>query len=214
MKPCVLFAAAVTLVAETGIRPRAAATDYAAHASAGGATIAATILSPAEAKKAFAVDPNKLGYTVVEIAVYPDRDVEIAARDFLLRVEKDGRTVRPASPAAIGDRPAAKPPKIPEHVQVHGGGTVGYESGRYGRGVYTGGGVGVTVGAPPAPAPPPKAPGQDTADYESGALPEGRFGKPIAGYLYYLVKLKPKSAVEITWYGADGQAHLSMPPTK
>ena len=214
MKPCVLLACAATLFAETGIRARPAATDYAAHASGGGATIAATILSPADAKKAFAVDPNKLGYTVVEIAVYPDRDTELAVRDFLLRIEKDSRTIRPASPAAIGDRPAAKPPKIPERVQVHGGAEVGYETGRYGRGVYTGGGVGVGVGAPPAPAPPPKAPGQDTADYESGALPEGRFGRTVAGYLYYPVKLKPKSAVELTWYGADGQVRLSMPPTK
>jgi hypothetical protein len=209
MQRLVLFAIAATLCAETGIRPRAAATAYAAHQSGGGATIAATVLTAAEAKKAFAVDPNKLGYTVVEIAVFPDRDTEVALRDFVLST-KDGRLVRPASPAAIGDRPAAKPPKLPEHVQVHGGAGVGYESGRYGRGVYTGGGVGVSVGAPPAPAPPPKAPGQDTADYESRALPEGRFDKPVAGYLYFKVTPPKKSTLDLTWYGAEGQVRLVM----
>ena len=81
-------------------------------------------------------------------------------------------------------------------------------------GVYTGGGVGVGVGAPTAPAPPPKASGQDTADYESGALPEGRFNKPVAGYLYFKVMPPKKSALEITWYGADAQVRLAMPPTK
>jgi hypothetical protein len=214
MKLPAALAVAATLFAETGIRPRAAAGDYAAHGSGGGATIAATILSASEAKKAFAVDPGKLGYTVVEIGVYPDRNVEIAWRDFVLNTGKDGRLVRPAAPAAIGDKPVTKAPKIPERVQVHGGGEVGYESGRYGRGVYTGGGVGVGIGDRPTAAPAPKAPGQDTADYESGALPEGRFGKPLAGYLYFPVKLKPKSSVVITWYGADGQVRLPMPPTK
>ena len=214
MKPCVLLALSATLFAETGIRPRAAARDYAAHASGGGATVAATILTPAEAKKAFAVDPNKLGYTVVEIAVYPDRPVELALRDFVLSTGKESRLVRPVTPAVIGDRPAAKPPKLPENVQVHGGATVGYETGRNRRGVYTGGGVGVGIGDRPAPSPPPKAPAQDTADYESGALPEGRFGKPVAGSLYFPVKLKAKSDVALTWYSADAPVRLAMPPTR
>jgi hypothetical protein len=210
MQRLVLFTLAATLFAETGIRPRAAATDYTAHQSGGGATIAASILTPAQAKKAFTVDPAKLGYTVIEIAVYPDRDTEIASKDFVLATGNDGRLIRPTSPAAIGDRPASKTPKIPERVQVHGGAEVGYESGRYGRGVYTGGGVGVGVGAPPASAPPPKAPGQDTADYESGALPEGRFNKPVAGYLYFKVTPPKKTPLDLTWYAPDAQLRLPL----
>lgn len=224
MKQLVLLSVAATLWAETGLKPRPAATDYAAHQSGAGATIAATVLSGDQAKKIFAVDLNKLGYTVVEIAVYPDRDVEIAARDFLLRIGQDGSTVRPATPSTIAgrlDRKNSPPPKIPERVQVHGSQTVGYGTGPYGRGgVYTASTVGVSVGDPGIPPPPPRpSKGKDTdslsvqVDLENQALPEGRFNRPIAGYLYFPAALK-KSRVEITWYGADGQVRVPMPPTK
>jgi hypothetical protein len=213
------------LFAQTsGVRPRDSARVYAAQGSGNSATAGATILTPDQAKKLFAVDLNKLGYTVVEIAVYPDRDVEVAARDFLMKVGTDGSTVRPAAPATIAgrlsDKGSTKPPKIPERVQVHGSETIGYESGPYGRGVYTGTTVGVGIGGPPAPAPPPRqSKGKDTdalsvqVDLENQGLPEGRFSKAVAGYLYFPVTLK-KTAVEITWYGADGQVRLPMPPTK
>jgi hypothetical protein len=225
MKQLVLLSLAATLCAETGLRPRPSASDYAAHESGAGATIAATVLSPDQARKLFAVDLNKLGYTVVEIAVYPDRDVEVAARDFLLRIGQDGSTVRPATPSTIAGRLHRKdspPPKIPERVQVYGGQTVGYGTGGpYNRGgVYTESTVGVAVGAPGPPPPPPRSSkGKDTdslsvqVDLENQALPDGRFNRPVAGYLYFPATPK-KSAVEITWYGADGQVRLPMPPTK
>ena len=50
-------------------------------------------------------------------------------------------------------------------------------------------------------------------DLENQALPEGRFNQPVAGYLYFPSTAK-KAVVEITWYGADGQVHLPLPPTK
>jgi hypothetical protein len=213
MRPLILLTLAAALLAETGVRPRAAATEYAAHQSGGGATIAATILTPAEAKKRFGLDLQKLGYTAVEIAVYPDRDVEVAARDFLLRVAGEGRTVRPVAPRAIGPKENRKPPKIPERVQVYGGQRVGYGTGPYGRGgVYTDTTVGVGIGDRPA-SPPPQNPGTDTASLEADALPEGRFDKPVAGYLYFPVTLK-KSAVDLTWYGSDAPVRLAMPRTK
>jgi hypothetical protein len=226
MRPLVLLTLAATLLAQTGVRPRDAAADYAARASGNSATVGATILTPDQAKKLFAVDLHKLGYTVVEVAVYPERDVEVAARDFLLKVGTDGNTVRPATPAAIAGRidrksDSSKPPKIPERVQVHGSETIGYETGPYHRGVYTDSRVGVGVGAPqPAPPPPPhSSKGKDTdalsvqVDLENQALPEGRFSKPVAGYLYFPVTLK-KTTVELTWYGADAQVRLPMPAIK
>jgi hypothetical protein len=219
------MALAATLIAQTGVRPRDAAADYASHASGNSATVGATILTPDQAKKLFAVDLHKLGYTVVEIAVYPDRDVEIAARDFLMKVG-DGSTSRPAAPSTIAGRidkknDSSKPPKIPERVQVHGSETIGYESGPYHRGVYTDSRVGVGVGTPQQPPPPPprSSKGKDSdalsvqVDLENQALPEGRFRNPVAGYLYFPVTLK-KTTVEITWYGADGQVHLPMPAIK
>ncbi len=226
MKKFVLLACAVALVAgETGIRPRPNVSDYPAHQSGAGATLGAMVVPPEQVKKLFAVDLNKLGYVVVEMAVYPDRNVEIAARDFLLRIAGDGSTVRPASPATIAGRLHKKdspPPQLPERVQVHGSETIGYGTGTYGGrrtgGVYTESTLGVGVGEPRRPPPPPRS-GKDKdslsaqVDLENQALPEGRFSQPVAGYLYFPAAPK-KSALEITWYAADGQVRLPLPSTK
>src|SRR3954464_7109639 len=124
MKTLLIFAFAATLSAETGIRARASAADYPAHEKGAGATVGAAVLTPDQTKKLFAVDLTKLGYIVVEVAVYPDRDVEIAARDFLLRAVSDGSTLRTAPPSTIAAKLDKKdthgPPKIPERVRVHG----------------------------------------------------------------------------------------------
>ena len=227
MKPLVLILGSLTLLfAETGIRPRASAADYPTHKSGAGVTLAAAVVPPDQVKKLFAVDLNKLGYMVVEIAVFPDRNVEIAARDFLLRVTTDGNTSRPATPATIAGRlhhKDAPPPQLPSRVQVYGAETIGYESGSYGGrragGVYTESTVGVGVGGPSAPPPPPPHSKKDTdalsvqVDLENVALPEGRFDKPVAGYLYFPAPPK-KSSLEITWYGSDGQVRLALPSTK
>jgi hypothetical protein len=137
----------------------------------------------------------------------------VAAHDFLLRVVGEGRTVRPASPRTVGPKENVKPPKIPERVQVYTGQTVGYGTGPNRRGgVYTATTVGVGIGDPHAP-PRTSTPVPDTANLEADALPEGRFDKPVAGYLYYPVTPK-KSAVEITWYGSGAPVRLAMPRTK
>jgi hypothetical protein len=227
MKQLVLLTLAATLFAETGVRPQPSASDYAAHQDGKGVTLGATVLTQDQAKKVFAVDLNKLGYTVVEVAVYPDRDVEVATRDFIFRDPKDGSTVRPAAPSTIagklGRKESPSIPKIPENTQVYGSETIGYESGPYRRGVYTASTVGVAHGEPgptPPPAPPKTSKGKDTdslsvqVDLENQALPEGRVSKPVAGYLYFPATPKKGTAVEITWYGEDGQVRLQMPPTK
>ena len=229
-KNVVLLCAAVTLFAgETGIRPRASASDYPARQTGPGVTLGAAIVPPDQVKKLFAVDLNKLGYTVVEMAVYPDRDVDIATRDFVLRLTSDGTTLRPVAPSTIAarlnkDKKPSQPPQLPGHVQVYGSQTVGYESGSYGGrragGVYTESTVGVGVGDPRVNTPPPPATSGKAKDsmsvqveLESVALQEGRFDQRIAGYLYY-PSVPRKAAVEITWYGPDGQLHLTMPSTK
>lgn len=231
MKPLLLFMLAATLSAESGIRARATASDYPAHQAGAGAMVGAAILTPEQTKKLFAVDLTKMGYIVVEVGIYPDRDVEVAARDFLMRATADGSTLRPVTPSAIAaklDRKDSKnggPPKIPERVQVHGQETIGYGTGSYGGrrtgGVYTESTVGVGVGGPgTAPPPdPPKSRGKAKdalsvqVELEDSALPEGRWSHPVAGYLYFPAPPK-KSAVEITWYAADGQVRLPMPPSK
>jgi hypothetical protein len=227
MKKFVLISIAMAAFAgEVGIRPRPAATDYPAHQSGAGVTLGAVVVPADQVKKLFAVDLNKLGYIVVEMAVYPDANVEIAARDFLLRIGSDGSTVRPASGATIAGRlhtKAAPPPQLPSRVQVHGSETIGYESATYGGrrtgGVYTESTVGVGIGDQPMPTPAPKSGKKDTdalsvqVDLEDQALPEGRFSQPVAGYLYFPATPK-KSSLEITWYQPDGQVRLPLALTK
>jgi len=226
MRKLLLLAAATALFAgETGIRPRPGASDYPAYATGAGATIAAAVVPPEQVKKLFAIDLNKLGYVVVEVAVYPERSVEVASRDFVLRMASDGTIARPAPPSTIAgriDKKDAPAPKIPERVQVHGSETIGYGSGGYngrrGGGVYTESTVGVGIGEP-RPAPPPGRSGKSKdslgvqVDLENQALPEGRFAQPVAGYLYFPAAPK-RSGIEITWYAADGPVRLAPPPTK
>jgi hypothetical protein len=228
MKKLVLMSLAAALFAgEAGIRPRGSASEYTTHQSGAGVTLGATVVPPDEVKKLFAVDLNKLGYIVVEMAVYPDRNVEIAARDFLLRIGSDGSTVRPVTPATIAGRLQKKnspPPQLPSRVQVHGAETIGYESATYGGrragGVYTESTVGVGIGDQPArTTAPPRSGKKDSdalsvqVDLENQALPEGRFSQPVAGYLYFPGTAK-KTSLEITWYGADGQVRLPLPSIK
>jgi hypothetical protein len=88
--------------------------------------------------------------------------------------------------------------------------------------VYTESTVGVGVGGPGVPPPPPPPPSGKSKDkdalsiqveLENAALPEGRFDHPVAGYLYFPAPPK-KAAIEITWYGGDGQVRLEMPAAK
>jgi hypothetical protein len=218
-----------------GIPPRGGASEYPAHAKSPGFTVAAAALGPEQASKLFAIDLNKQGYIVFEVAVYPEpaSEVNIQARDFLLRVSSDPATLRPVSASLIAGRiqqkNAPKPPKtLPGDVQVYSTTTIGYESGGYdpatGRrasGVYTGTGVGVAVGAPPPPPAPPRpgATDQDRdaieQDLDSKALPEVKTVDPVAGYLFFPKPAsKAKGTYRLTCYGEHGQVNLEIPVPK
>jgi hypothetical protein len=223
---------------DTGIRPRASASDYPTRQNGEGVTLAAGVVSPEQVKKLFSTDLTKLGYMVVELAVYPDPDknIEIAGRDFMLRVTPEGTTIRAVKASVIAGQlhkkePASSTPsapaKLPGNVAVYPTATVGYETGTYnGRrtsGVYTGAGVGVGVGGPTVDSTPPPAPGGTKkpdslsvqVELEERALPEGQAHEPIAGYLYFpKPELKKKSSLDLTWYGPAGQIRLALPPAK
>jgi hypothetical protein len=221
----------LSLTLGAGIRPRATAADYPAHESAGGVTVAAAVIPPDQVKKLFAANLNKMGYVVVEVAVYPDdgNEVDLRSRDFLLR-SGSGSTVRPVSVDVITSRMeqknAPKAPPLPSNVQVYTGTTIGYESGGYdpvtgrrGGGVYTGTSVGVGIGNYPAPPPPnPSGPDPISAgpDLASQALPETKTIQPVAGYLYFPKPegWKEKSAQHLTYYGEHGQVRLEIPAPK
>jgi hypothetical protein len=235
-----LAAGALLAQGERGIRPRPSASDYPAHQNGASATVAAAMLTPEQIRKQFAVDLNHLGYVVVEVGLYPDpsKNVEVAARDFMMRVTPEGTTLRPVSASTIaaqlhkkeGPASSTKVPNSP--VQVSTGTTIGYESGgvypngqRRPGGVYTATGVGVGVGGPgqrpddPRGTPPrPSAQGKDTdslsvqVDLENQALPEGKIDQPVAGYLYFTKPvLKKKSSLDLTWYGPGEQVKVPLP---
>ena len=232
-----LAAGALVAQGERGIRPRQSASDYPAHENGTAATVGAAVLSPEQAKKLFAVDLNHLGYLVVEVAVYPDpsKNVELAARDFMLRVTPEGSTTRPVSASAIAAQlhkhePASRTTVPNSPVQVYTTTGVGYETGggtyngRRQGGVYTQTGVGVGVGDPGAdphrvpPQQPPAASGKDTdslsvqVDLEKQALPEGKIDQPVAGYLYFVKPvMKKKSSLDLTWYGPGEQVRVPLP---
>jgi hypothetical protein len=245
MKKVILVAlAAGALIAqgERGIRPRPSASDYPAHQNGASATLAAALLSPEQTRKQFAVDLNHLGYVVVEIALYPDpsKNVEVAARDFMLKVSPEGTTLRPVSASTIAAQLHKKEPAssttVPNSpVQISTGTTIGYGTGgtypngqRRPGGVYTDTGVGVGVGGPGQrpddprgvpPRPSSTSQGKDAdslsvqVDLENQALPEGKIDQPVAGYLYFTKPvMKKKSTVDLTWYGPGEQVKVPLPP--
>ena len=180
-----------------GIRPRGSATDYPAHETAGGVTVAAAVIPPEQVRKLFATDLNGGGYIVLEVAVYPEagRELNVASGDFMLQMGPNSETVRAASPPAIASilqkKNLPKPPR-PGDITITPGATIGYESGGYdpatGRrthGVYTGAGVGVGVGGAGAPqVPGPASTDRDRTtmqqELEDKALPEGKTTTAVA----------------------------------
>jgi hypothetical protein len=222
-----LMSAAVAVAGEHGMTPRSDPADYAAHSSAKGVTIAASLIPADQLKKVFSADVSR-GYVVFEVAVYPSTGVEpeVATNDFTLRTPPEATTMRAAGAEAVAasaipydKHTPSTPSSAPGNVHVYTESTIGYESGGNGRrgGVYTGGGVTVTNYPPPA-APPSSSSSKDQRRDElqialqDKALPEGRVAAPVAGYLYFP---KPSSrhkidTYELAWYGQDGTIRLQV----
>ena len=207
-----------------GIRPRDSSADYPAHETTAGATVAAAVVQPDQARKIFATDLHRGGYIVAEVAVYPEagRVVDLSNADFVLRIDSETvRTVGASAIAAIVVKQEHKPLQ-PNDVTVVTSASVGRATvndpvtGRRGSVVYTDTGVGVGVGQSGGP-PNPAAPDRDRAaiqqELEEKSLPEGKATSAVAGYLYFpRPRGKAKSAaVELTYYGAAGQLKLRLP---
>jgi hypothetical protein len=211
------------LLADNGIRPRGSPVDYPVHGVGDGVTIGAALVPPAQVRKIFATDLNGAGYTVVEVAVFPDagRDIDILAADFTLSSGSESSLVYPISARSIAgvlDRRSA--PRAGRDTQVDT--TIGYETGtdpitgRRVSGVYTG--VGVANGPAGTLGPPPAGPDSWTMqqELEERSLPEGKITKPVAGYLYFpkLSKKSKSAGYDLTYYGANNKVRLSIPAAK
>lgn len=216
-----LLAVAGASQVREGTRARADGADYPAHAERDGIAIGAAILSPDQVRNTFATDLNR-GYLVVEVALYPNSSssVDVARSDFALRIAGT-QTARAANPRAIAasrQKGANSPGNIDVYPQVG----IGYESGPRGydpvTGTVRGGGIrtsaGVGVGGG-APGPASTDRDRKTMELEllEKSLPEGATTRPVAGYLYFPLAARKKSATyELEYQAPGGRIALRLPP--
>lgn len=228
----VCIAAAALLADGTGgIPPRNRDSDYPAHQTTGDLTLAAALLSPAEAKKVFTADLDRAGYLVFEVAAYPGNgaQIDLAPDQFTLRSANDTAIVPTSSPDSIVEamyKGKRTTPQVPGKVAVYNTATIGYESGGPGRrgGVYAGGSTTVGVGNPPVAPPPPSSSNpqvdRDTllAELSAREFPTVKTSTPVAGYLYFVKPGgRPRNGVyELTYIfsGLNGQNIVLQVPAK
>jgi hypothetical protein len=229
---CVCLAGGLLLAGDgNGIRPRGNATDYPAHETSGGITVAGAVIPPDECRRMFSADLDKAGYVVIEVAIYPEnRSVDLSSTDFMLRIGSDSdasRAVSARTLAASLYKKDNRQPQVSQPIDVATSGTVGWENGRdpitgqRRSGVYTGAGVGVGTGTgrgyPNDPSRPSPT-GRDRATLEQElldtALPEGPTRHTVAGYLYFPKPSKKakNGTYELTYYGEPDKIHLVLPP--
>jgi hypothetical protein len=212
-------AAAVFAAAKDGISPRASVSEYPAKAEEETVAIGAALLSPAQVTGAFSTDLSR-GYVVVEAGVFPKAGstVDLGPGDFMLRIAGTSTALRPAGPKAIAgalQRASSKDRDVTVNPTVG----VGYESGGgygpYGRrsgGWTTATGVGVGIGSPG------RQPGSTDADRRTmetelaeQQIPEKVITGPVAGYLYFPVKLKSRNVDwELEYNSPAGKAVLKL----
>lgn len=186
------------------MHPRPNMHDYRVQAKVTGATLAASVLSPAEVRSAFTIDLAGKGYTVVEVAFYPDQgNLRISPEDFTLRLSGDkSAEMRPVAASviarALGKKSPSQTPSIKPPVEVSSTSTIGYETyptyDQNGRprqtgGVVMGSGVGIGTGIGGGHSDPDRIPDNDreTIEAELGnrGLQEDTISQPTAGYLYF-----------------------------
>lgn len=209
-----------------GVPARSSPDDYAAHLSANGVTYAASVLSPAEVKHAFAFDISK-SYVVFEVAVYPQSSVrmDLDPDGFIARSSHTGEPQRPSDSVTVASDIQQKnlPPPPSKGPAVTASTAIGYESGtdpytgqRY-HGTYTASQVAVDNrdNFPPV-APSPGGYPQDRALLENQlwdkSLPQAKIERPTAGYLYFpssLLKKKSSGEYELEYLGSGNQPVLN-----
>jgi hypothetical protein len=225
--------AASTLFADGngGIPPRPRSTDYPVQQTTDGLTLAAALLTPAEAKKVFTADLDRAGFLVFEVAAYPAEGarLDVSPDQLTLSLGKEGTLLATSSPEAVVEamyQGKRSTPQAPGKVQVYNTATVGYETGSAGRrgGLYAGGGTEVGVGDPGAAPVPPSSPSQPRIDRDSlqvelasREFPSTAAAGPVAGYLYFEKTVKPRNgAYELRFIrtGVSGQRMVLPVPAK
>lgn len=211
-----------------GRTPRSAASDYPVHEDAKTAVIAATRVPADQLNRIFPSDFSKK-YIVVEVALYPKDgpQMEVSAMDFVLKL-----TDRESYPETAEEVAAMWRPHSNAHPDILNGRHVNTETGviiAHGPDPVTGRPttqtgtyqrVGVSSGDDPnrPMSYPSGSSGVDADRFQAmlgnWALPEGKTGSPIAGYLYFPLpkgaKVKGKT-FELQYSRQASTAALSLP---
>jgi len=222
MKP-IIFLGLLTILTvpllaagQQGTVPRDAASNYAAHAKADGASIGATLLTRRDVHKAFSTDLTRC-CLVVEVAVYPGKGkpMDVSPDDFVLRLAGTNTAVKPSSArllAAELQKKNADSVGITTVAEAH----IGYESGispltgQRIHGVDSGVGVGVGVGGDPTAAPASTPRDRDVMELElhEKALPDETAAAPVSGYVYFALSKDNKKVAHQLEYALNGQKVL------
>lgn len=215
----------------SGVVPRTAATDYAAHASQDNFQIGAALLNHKDLKKVFATDVNQC-CLVVEVAFYPPKNnfVKISLDDFMLREAGMEVGIRPSTAEVLAARLEFRPvPPDREHrAGVNSSSEIGYErdspinNGNNNGNTQTnrGGiyqrqrvGVGIPVGGKSPERGPAAAESNRHAielELQEKALPEVSAWDPVAGYLYFSIPKKKKGGYELVYMVGDKKVVLPL----
>ena len=184
-----------------GIPPRAAPTDYQAHAAAGTVTVAAEFVghSVPTPQGIFSSED----YVVVETALFGPADarLQISFEDFALRINEK-KTPLPSQPFGMVFRSLKDPewePPVPAESKSKGGFNTGGKGGD----------------PPPAPVHMP-LPLQRAMEQkvQKASLPEGDRPLPQAGLIFFPYRGKGQGihSIELTYTGAAGKTTLTLQP--
>jgi hypothetical protein len=187
-----------------GMPPRAAPTDYQAHAQAGAAALAAEFTGHSIATPQGALSTEE--YVVVELGLFgsPGTRTQLSASDFTLRI--NGKKPLPSQPfglvlATVKDPEWEPPaPTAPKSKTSMSGGGRGEQS---------------DPNTPPAPVPVPFGVQRAMAQrVQKAALPEGDRALPQAGLIFFQYRGQAKGihSIELIYSGAAGKATLALRP--
>lgn len=185
-----------------GIPPRAAPTDYQAHAPAGKVTIAAEFVghSVPTPEGTF----NTEDYVVVEMALFgpPEARLKISVDDFSLRINEK-KNPFPSQPFGMTFKSLKDPEWVPD-VPAEEKSKTSFSTG------------GKAAGDPaPAPVHMPIALQHAMEQkVQKAALPEGDRALPQAGLIFFQYRGKAEGihSLELTYAGPAGTATLTLQP--
>ena len=215
----ILFIAAMGQATDPGVPPRGSSADYAVHAEADTATIAAEIVPAKRVEKIFSPEIARQ-YVVIEVAIFPANGLsfEVHNSDFALRTGP--HTTR-------ADRPMDVAPWEETRRGIHSPVDVTVDAGviyqrsddpvygrRQGVGTYSGVGVNTPGQDPPPPPPDPRLDPRALADKaQRFALPEGVVKSATAGYVYFprYEKKKKTDSIELKYARDDVEVNLTIP---